>query len=244
MASYIRGFHAIEETLLKGKTGLKLYYCKKNSRINELTSLARRKQCPAEFLRREELERMSGLSDHRGVILFSDEAAGETDDDLAGYLDKAEGLSLILVLDGITDPHNLGAILRSADLFAVDRIVVPKRRSAKETEAVKRSSAGASNYTTVSTEVNLNRVLDACKRKRFWVYGADIEGKPLREVDFAECSVLVLGGEGKGLSRLTKEKCDELVRIPSAGHVDSFNVSVAAGILLYEIRRKQKFFTA
>jgi 23S rRNA (guanosine2251-2'-O)-methyltransferase len=240
---YISGFHAIEETLLKGRKGLRLLYCKKNSRINQLSSLARRKHYPVEFLRCEELENMSGISDHRGVILQVEEAPAGNPADLADYLDKSEGRSLVLILDGITDPHNLGAILRSADQFAVDRIVVPKRRSAKETETVKRTSAGASNYTALSTEVNINRVIDDCKTRGFWVYGADISGKSLLKVDFPERCVLVLGGEGKGLSRLTKEKCDELVCIPSAGHVDSFNVSVAAGILLYEIRRAQQFFT-
>ena len=135
--------------------------------------------------------------------------------------------------------HNLGALLRSADLFFVDAVIVPGKRSARDSEVVAKTSSGASAFVPLFEVTNLTRSLLALKEAGYWVYGADMEGKSAREVKFAENTVLVLGSEDKGLSRLVRETCDELVRIPTRGHVDSFNVSVAGGILLYEIRRQE-----
>ena len=149
--------------------------------------------------------------------------------------------ALILLLDEISDPRNLGAILRSADQFRVELVILPTRRAARETQAVVQTSAGASLYVPVASVPNLAAGLEAAKEAGFWVYGADLGGRRLDSVSFEGRVALVLGSEGAGLRRLVRERCDALVRIPSGGHVDSLNVSVAAGILMYEIRRQQDF---
>lgn len=163
----------------------------------------------------------------------------------AGLRERLAALSgptaLILLLDEIADPHNLGAILRSADQFAVDLAVIPSRHAARETPTVAKISAGASLYVPLFSVPNLVAGLQLAKEAGFWVYGADLSGERADGVRFEGRVALVLGSEGGGLRRLVRERCDALVRIPAGGHVDSFNVSVAAGILMYEIRRQQRF---
>lgn len=147
----------------------------------------------------------------------------------------------MLVLDGIMDPQNLGAILRSADQFATDMVVIPSRHSAQETQTVAKVSAGASAYVPLAVVPNIPSALELLKENGFWIFGADMEGQTTDTIDFGGKVCLVLGSEGTGLRRLVRERCDFLARIPAAGHVDSFNVSVAAGILLFEARRQQGF---
>jgi 23S rRNA (guanosine2251-2'-O)-methyltransferase len=162
--------------------------------------------------------------------------------DVKAFIESVESMelknSVVLVLDEITDPQNLGAILRSADQFGVDLVVLPERRSAKLSSTVNKTSAGASAYISVVVVKNLRRSISELKAAGFWVYGADIKGTKLQNVEFAERAVVVLGAEGKGLSRLILEECDHVVTIPTSGRVDSLNVSVAAGIMLYELRRQ------
>ena len=149
--------------------------------------------------------------------------------------------ALVLVLDSITDPQNLGAILRSADQFATDMVVIPSRHSAQETQTVAKVSAGASAYVPLAVVPNIPSALELLKENGFWIFGADIEGETTDKLDLSGKVCLVLGSEGTGMRRLVRERCDLLARIPSSGHVDSFNVSVAAGILLFETRRQQGF---
>ncbi len=149
--------------------------------------------------------------------------------------------SLVLVLDGITDPHNLGAILRSADLMDVAAVILPRRRSAEVNDTVRTVSAGASHHVEVFTVPNLSRILEQLKGEGYWIYGADMEGRCAHSVRLGGKTVLVLGSEGKGVSSELRKHCDEVLTIPSGGHIDSFNVSVAAGILMYEIRRQTGF---
>jgi 23S rRNA (guanosine2251-2'-O)-methyltransferase len=148
---------------------------------------------------------------------------------------------LILLLDELNDPQNFGAILRSADQLAVDLVVTTVRRSVSETPAVIRASAGASRYVPMVGVANLVQAMETCKSGGYWIYGADVEGEILTEQRFEGPVALAMGGEHRGLRRLVRGACDFLVRIPAAGRVDSFNVSVAAGILLYEVRRQQEF---
>jgi 23S rRNA (guanosine2251-2'-O)-methyltransferase len=148
--------------------------------------------------------------------------------------------ALVLLLDHITDGQNLGAILRSADQFGVDLVVVPAHGAAgSEQGAVLRSSAGAAAWVPLAREANLVAVIGTLQEAGFWVYGGDSTGTPAPETPFAPRAALVLGSEGQGLARLIAKHCDTLVSIPTAGHIDSLNVSVAAGILLYELRRQQ-----
>jgi 23S rRNA (guanosine2251-2'-O)-methyltransferase len=145
---------------------------------------------------------------------------------------------LVVLLDGITDPHNMGAILRSCDQFGVDLVVCPKRNSAAgESAVVHRASSGAASWVPTVEVPNLSAAIMSLQKAGFWVYGADAQGAAASGVSFAPRSALVLGCEGTGMGRLVSKHCDTIVAIPTTGHVDSLNVSVAAGILLYEIRR-------
>ena len=148
--------------------------------------------------------------------------------------------ALVLILDGITDPHNLGAILRSADQFGVDLVMIPERRSVQANETVVKGSSGAAQYVPVSVVTNLNREIEVLKKNGFWVYGADMKGTSSYSEKFSSRTAIVMGSEGCGMSNLVRKNCDYIVSIPMQGHIDSLNVSVAAGILLYEFRRNHK----
>jgi 23S rRNA (guanosine2251-2'-O)-methyltransferase len=145
-----------------------------------------------------------------------------------------------LILDEITDPHNYGAILRSCDQFGVDMVVTRNRRTAKHADIIATTSAGAAAWVPAAEVANLPRAVDELKEAGFWIYGADAAGEAVYAKDLRGRAALVLGGEGTGISRLLREKCDALVAIPTRGRIDSLNVSVAAGILLYEARRQRR----
>lgn len=160
--------------------------------------------------------------------------------DLVAPVDSQE--SLIVMLDHVTDPHNLGAVLRSADQFGVDGVVLPDRRAADITPVVVKTSSGASAYVPVARVKNLATAARELKDHGYWIYGADMSGERADTANLTGRIAVILGSEGSGLSQLLRERSDGLVSLPTAGHVDSLNVSVAAGILMYEIRRQQKWF--
>ncbi len=209
---------------------------------------------PVRRVHSSELDALAGAAEHRGAgLLLAAEMSrlqpairgAEPALDHAPLRERLASISsptaLILLLDEINDPHNLGAILRSADQFGVELAVLPTRRAARQTPAVAKSSAGASLYVPVVSVSSLASGLESVKEAGFWVYGADLSGRRLDTVRFEGRVAMVLGSEGSGLRRLVRERCDQLVRIPTGGHVDSLNVSVAAGILMHEIRRQQGF---
>jgi 23S rRNA (guanosine2251-2'-O)-methyltransferase len=144
------------------------------------------------------------------------------------------------VLDEITDPHNYGAILRSCDQFGADLVITRNRRIAKYAEVVSKTSAGAVSWVPVAETANLVRAVEDLKEGGFWIYGADMAGDVVWEKDLRGRTAIILGGEGTGVTRLLREQCDAMVAIPSCGRIDSLNVSVAAGVLLYEITRQRK----
>ena len=146
---------------------------------------------------------------------------------------------LVLVLDGVTDPRNLGAVLRAADGAGASGVVIPKDRAVGVTAAAVKASAGASEHVRVARETNLRRAVEAMKRAGLWVYAAEVGGAPYTDVDLAGAVALVLGSEGRGVRRLVREGCDGTVSIPMLGAVESLNVSVAAAVLLYEVRRRR-----
>ncbi|MFW5710890.1 MAG: 23S rRNA (guanosine(2251)-2'-O)-methyltransferase RlmB [Spirochaetota bacterium] len=239
MQNVIFGFHAIEEALRSGKCTGTLYVSRKSSRIESLVELAEQNNIAVKRAGDDTLSKLAGkTAEHRGV-LYVQTAAKKRYKDLSDFIESygQQQPSLVLVLDGITDPQNLGAILRSADQFGVDLVLLPERRSAKVNTTVNKTSAGASSYVPVVVVKNLRRSISDLKQAGYWVYGADVQGLPLQSVDFADRAVLVMGAEGKGLSRIILEECDQTATIPTSGHVDSLNVSVAAGIILYEMRR-------
>jgi 23S rRNA (guanosine2251-2'-O)-methyltransferase len=237
----ICGFHAVEESLRSGALG-SLLISRSDSRVDTLKDLAKQRAVPVRLVSVKELNRICAHDRHQGVVLLSETSRIPVKKNLQDTLAAIEGSSpLILLLDELNDPHNLGAILRSADQLAVDLVVTTIRRSVSETPAVIRASAGASRYVPLIAVANLVRAMETCKRSGYWIYGADMEGVGVQTQRFNGPVAVVMGGEHRGLRRLVKGACDFLVRIPARGQVDSFNVSVAAGILLYEVRRQQGF---
>ncbi len=242
MTRYVIGFHAIEEYLKKRPVGAVLLAGTRNRRVEDLRRLAESVGVGVESVPERDLDALPLSGRHRGLVLVLTETPKVRYTHFEEFAEGAAGeTSLVLALDGITDVHNLGAVLRSADLFSVDAVVLPARRTAKDGDVVAKISSGASAYVSLLEVTNLVRSLEALKEKGFWVYGADMKGRPASETDLRGRTCIVLGSEGKGLSRLVEERCDGLVRIPTNGHVDSFNVSVAAGLLMYEARRQQGF---
>lgn len=243
MKRYIFGYHSIEESLKKGVMGGILLYSGEKGRRGYLVNLAKKKNVEVKRVNERELDTYCDRKKHRGIILVCSIRHEDKRKDLKVYDDIfTHETALILILDSITDPHNYGAILRSADQFGVDLVIIPDRKSVKESSIVSVTSAGASSYITQVLVPNLSRAIDFLKTRGFWVYGTDLHGTPVHQINLQGKIALVMGSEGKGLRSLVKEKCDVCVNIPTTGHIDSLNVSVAAGILLYEIRRQQGFY--
>jgi 23S rRNA (guanosine2251-2'-O)-methyltransferase len=237
----ICGYHAVEESLRSGTRGT-LLISRDDPRVESLHKLAQKQRIATRKVSVKELNRICGNDRHQGVALLPDTSRSREKQNLREALHTISGSNpLVLLLDELNDPHNLGAILRSADQFAVDLVVTTIRRSVSETPAVIRTSAGASRYVPVIAVPNLVQAIDLCKSREYWIYGADVGGLSLDKQNFQGPVALVMGGEQSGLRRRVRESCDFLIRIPTGGHVDSFNVSVAAGILLYEVRRQQGF---
>lgn len=240
--TYITGFHAMEELVRSGKAGdATLLVAAAGPRIKKIIELADKAGVGRKAVRREELD--AAAPDHRGAAIALEVAPVAAEPSLEAWLETRRGAeaparSVVVVLDHIEDPHNLGAILRSADVFAADLVVVPERRAAKETDTVARSSAGAVAYVPTATVPNLARALERLKEAGYWTYAADMGGQALPDADLPDRVALVLGAEGSGVSRLLKERCDGALSIPQYGHVDSLNVSVAAGVFMYELRRR------
>jgi 23S rRNA (guanosine2251-2'-O)-methyltransferase len=202
-------------------------------RIQEIVELCRDHSVPVRFEPRESLDRVSKGVPHQGVIAFG---AAHTFVELAAV---AAGAQLLVILDGVEDPHNLGAIVRTAHAAGADAIVIPERRSAPLTETVERAAAGALAYLPVARITNVTQTLEKLKASGFWIYGLDERGTELySEVEYANPTAIVMGGEGKGLHEGVKKHCDVLVRIPMAGEVASLNVSVATGVVLFDWRRR------
>lgn len=234
----LTGIRAIEETIQSNRTCGPLYVCVKNKRISEIAARAKIRGIKVIETSKKELEALTGGQPHRGAALVV--SSPQKSANLDTYISALRADSaLVVVLDGITDPHNFGAIIRSADQFSADCVVVPGRRAAAITPVVVSSSAGASNYVRIIRVPNLVRALEKLKKAGFWVYGADMSGQNVGECSLSGRVALVLGSEGKGLGQLIKKTCDVLARIPTTGNVESLNVSVAAGIFLYEIRRQK-----
>ena len=241
---YISGFHGIEELIRSDVRGV-LYLSRKSPRAEELIKSCRKKGFPIKHVKKDFLDKKCGKDKHRGFAYLPDEKPQEESalknrfESIGAFLETVRDRAnpLVLVLDGITDPHNLGAILRSADQFAVDLVVIPSRRSAGESDTVARTSAGALQWVPLLQVTNLKRTLEELKSGGFWIYGADMGGTAAKELNLKGPTVIVMGSEGSGLSRLVEEACDGIISIPMSGHVDSLNVSVATGILLYEARR-------
>ncbi len=236
----IYGINAVMETL-KADPGRIERICvargQKNPRIQEIVDLGRRHRVALSFENGAWLDRKAEGGRHQGVLCYAAEMETVTVEDI---LAQARSPGLVLLLDGIEDPHNLGAIFRSAEVAGADGVFVPQRRSAGLSATAVKASAGAAAHLKVTKVGNAVQLLEQLKKSGYWVTGLDAEsGRPMWEADFSVPTALVLGSEGSGLHRLVKEKCDFLVSIPVRGKVNSHNVSVAAGIALYEVIRQR-----
>lgn len=239
MSETITSFHGIEETLKDPPPGAELLVSKKNARIDGLAALARKQKVPVRETSDTELAKTAG-AEHRGAALTLPGGRKTRETTLEEFLQTFDAdQGLVVLLDGVTDPQNYGAILRSADQFAADLVLIPARRSASDTPAVYGASAGAAAWVPHAVVTNLTRALGQLKDKGFWIYGADMDGTPAPQAKLTGRVALVLGSEGKGLSRLVADTCDVIVSIPTRGRLDSLNVSVSAGVLMYEVRRQQ-----
>jgi len=208
-------------------------------RLQRLIEDCRKVGVPIRFVQRTELDRMAGNAAHQGVVAVT---SAKQYNDLDDVIEAKRGrYSLIVVLDGVEDPHNLGAILRTADASAADGVVIPERRAAGVTGTVTKASAGASEHLPIAKVTNIARTVEELKDRNVWTVGLDEHGSQTYDgLDYRMDCALVLGAEGKGLHDLVKKKCDFLVSIPMLGKVPSLNVSVAAGVVLYEIVRQRR----
>ncbi len=208
-------------------------------RLQRLIEDCRKIGIPVRFLQRTELDRMAGNAAHQGVVAVT---SAKQYNDLDDVISAKRGqYSLIVVLDGVEDPHNLGAILRTADAAGANGVVIPERRAAGVTGTVTKASAGASEHLPIAKVTNISRTVEELKDQNIWTVGLDERGdKTYDAIDYNMDCALVLGAEGKGLHDLVKRKCDFLVSIPMLGKVPSLNVSVAAAIVLYEIVRQRR----
>lgn len=249
----ITGFHAIEEELktaeddkaLVASKGMGISHSKPGPRVKKIIASALKLGMPVVETDDASLDKLvqqlpPTARDHRGVVMTlanDEEKAPLRLEDCVREL-AAKDSALVLILDSITDPHNVGAIIRSADQFGVDLVILPEHRGATDFGVISRTSAGASSWVRITLTSNLVRAVETLKEAGFWVYGADAGGTPAPQMKITGKTVLVMGSEGSGMARLLREKCDAIVSIPTNGKLDSLNVSVAAGILLYEIRRR------
>ncbi len=231
----ISGVHAVREALKNRRELEKVLIAKgaAGPRIQEIVDAAREARIPIRFEPRDQLDRVASTQAHQGVVAVTG----------AFHYSRLEELNenakLVVVLDGVEDPHNLGAIARTAHCAGAEAIILPERRSVGVTDTVLKAAAGALEYLPVIRVVNLNRALDFLKERGFWIYGLDERGAQTHDsTDYATPAAFVLGGEGHGLHELVKKHCDVLVRIPMAGKIESLNVSVATGVVLFEWKRR------
>jgi len=235
IVSPLVGIHPVREALRAGRPLDRVLIAKGagGPRLDEIIALCRERKIPIRIEAREQLDRAAKGAPHQGVVAFG---AAEQ---YASLEDTAAAGGLHVVLDGIEDPHNLGAIIRTAHAAGAAAVVIPERRAAGLTETVGRAAAGALAYLPVVRVVNINRALDDLKDHGYWIYGLDERGTHSYEkVEFTKPSAIVLGAEGHGLHEQVAKRCDFLVRIPMAGQVASLNVSVAAGVMLFEWKRR------
>ena len=238
----IEGRNAVIEALRAGKTIDKLFILDgcNDGPVSTIKREAKKHDIQVRFVDKERLDQLSATGHHQGVIArCAAYEYAEVEDILAKAKDKGED-PFIIILDNIEDPHNLGAIIRSANLAGAHGVIIPKNRAVGLTATVARTSAGAINYTPVAKVTNLARTIDDLKKLGIWFACADMDGVPMYDVNLTGPIGLVIGNEGEGVSRLIKEKCDYVCSIPMKGDIDSLNASVAAGVLMYEVVRQRR----
>lgn len=237
----IEGRNPVLEAFRAGKTIDKLFILEGPAEgpINSIIREAKKGDTLINFVKKERLDQMSETGKHQGVIAYAAAYEYAEVEDILKIAEEKGEPPFIIILDNIEDPHNLGAIIRTANQAGAHGIIIPKRRAAGLTATVARTSAGAINYTPVAKVTNLSKTIEELKEKGIWFVCADMEGQIMYKLDLKGPIGLVIGSEGEGVSRLVKEKCDFTAKIPMVGNIDSLNASVAMGVLSYEIVRQR-----
>ena len=241
MADMITGRNAVLEALKSDREIEKLIVAKgAEGSIRKITGMAKDKKIPIQYREKAELDRIAGRNSHQGVIAQVSEYTYCTLDDILRRAEERGEDPFIMILDGLEDPHNLGAVMRTAECCGAHGIVIPKRRSAGITETVAKASAGAVEYMLCARVSNIGQAIDQLKERGMWVAACDMGGKAYTEQDLTGSLAVVIGSEGTGISRLVREKCDFVVSIPMKGKITSLNASNAAAILMYEVVRQRE----
>ncbi|VTS17940.1 SpoU rRNA methylase family protein [Streptococcus porcinus] len=233
----VYGVHAVTESL-NANTGNKLYIQEdlRGKNVDTIKNLARDKKVSISWAPKKTLSDMTEGAVHQGFVLRVSAFAYSELEALIAKAEKEEN-PLILVLDGLTDPHNFGSILRTADATKVCGVVIPKHRAVGVTPVVAKTSTGAVEHVPIARVTNLSQTLDKLKEAGFWIFGTDMDGTPVQEWNTSGKLVLIIGSEGKGISTNIKKQVDEMITIPMGGHVQSLNAGVAAAVLMYEVFR-------
>ena len=267
MSKVITGFHAIEERVLSLSNNKKnkkndnvneainyqILYSKMGPRVKKIIQASKDAGIKVSQVENSKLDELVSsldktLQDHRGIVLTIEggtkEANNKVDFDawIKENANNNDEYKTVVILDRVTDPHNVGAILRSADQFGASLVVMPEHNSSNDipsNDVIARSSAGASAWVPYAIVNNLVRCVEKLKDAGFWIYGADAGGETCGKIEFAKKTVIIMGSEGTGIAQLLEQQCDTIVSIPTCGKIDSLNVSVAAGVLLYELYRRQ-----
>ena len=237
----IEGRNAVMEAFRSGKTIDRVYVLKgcQDGPINSILREARKHDTLVNFVAKERLDQMSETGKHQGVIASAAAYAYAEVEDMLKLAEEKGEPPFLFLLDDIEDPHNLGAIIRTANLAGAHGVIIPKRRAVGLTATVARTSAGALNYTPVAKVTNLSATIEELKEKGLWFVCADMGGTTMYDLNLTGPIGLVIGNEGEGVGRLVKETCDMTAAIPMKGDIDSLNASVAAGVLAYEIVRQR-----
>lgn len=237
----IEGRNAVLEAFRSGKTIDKLFVLEgcKDDPVQTILREAKKRDTIVNFVAKERLDQLSQTGRHQGVIALAAAYAYGTVEDMLKISEEKGEPPFLILLDNIEDPHNLGAIIRTANLSGAHGVIIPKRRAVGLTAVVAKTSAGAVNYTPVAKVTNLSNTIAELKDKGMWFVCADMGGTPMYDLDLKGPIGLVIGSEGEGVSPLVKKNCDFVASIPMKGDIDSLNASVAAGVLAYEIVRQR-----
>lgn len=241
MENKIEGRNAVLEALRAGKPIDKLYVLDgcPDGPVRTIIRKAKKGDTIINYVKKERLDQLSETGHHQGVIAMAASYEYATVEDILEEAKEKGEAPFIFVLDNIEDPHNLGAMIRTANLAGAHGVIIPKRRAVGLTSTVARTSAGAINYTPVAKVTNLKQTMEQLKKEGMWFVCADMDGTPYYQMDLKGPMGLVIGNEGEGVSRLIKETCDFVASIPMKGDIDSLNASVAAGVLAFEIARQR-----
>ena len=237
----ILGRNAVIEALKSGRQIDKIYMISgAEGSAKKIAGMAGERRIPVAFKDRKALDKMADGAVHQGVIASAAPYGYAEVSDILKVAEERGEEPFIIILDEIEDPHNLGAIMRSADGAGAHGVIIPKRRAAELTETAVKASAGAAEYVPCARVTNIARTIDELKEKGIWIWGCDMDGEDYSKADISGGIALVIGNEGKGMSRLVREKCDFMVSIPMRGRINSLNASNAAAVLMYEVDRQRR----